>query len=385
MDIKTSHEKTDPAVKAKPPRLGSLDALRGFDMFWIIGGDRFVKTLLIACGFQGAHAVVSGQLRHVPWHGFGAYDLIFPLFLFISGVTMPFSLGRQIQKGISKPKLYITIIRRGLLLVLFGCIYNGILSLDFANARYLSVLGFIGMAWMFAAFIFINTSWKGQLSWAIGLLLGYWAALMWIDVPGFGPGNIHEVYGPGNLIAYLDRAFVPGRLYRGCFDPQGAFSIISGIGTALLGVMAGHILCRAQNNGKRMLAAGQLATAGACCIAIALLWDKVFPINKEMWTSSFTVLTAGISFLLLSLFYLVIDVIGLRRWAFPFVLIGLNPITIYMGARFINFEYTTDFFFAGLAHKIGGNWCHCSWAFCYLLIEILFLYFLYRKKVFLRV
>ena len=379
-------EKIKPAAEpSQSKRLGSLDALRGFDMFWIIGGGRFVKTLLIALGFESAHQVVSRQLTHVPWHGFAAYDLIFPLFLFISGVTIPFSLTKQVAKGVSKTRIYTNIIKRGFLLVLFGCIYNGMLNLDFANLRYPSVLGYIGLSWMFAAIIFMNTNWKGQLAWCVGLLLGYWAALTWVSVPGYGPGNIDEVYGAGNLVAYLDRAFLPGTLYRGHFDPEGSFSVISGIGTALFGVLAGHILCHAQRNGKRVNAAGYLVASGVFCIGIALLWHRYFPINKELWTSSFTVLTAGISFLLLSLFYLIIDVVGLKKWAFPFVLIGLNPITIYMGAQFIKFGHTTDYFFAGLASWVGGDWQHCLWAFCYVLTELMLLYFLYRKKVFLKV
>jgi len=363
-------------------RLVSLDALRGFDMFWIIGGGRLLKALVLAIGLEGTHDVVSGQLTHAPWHGFRAYDLIFPLFLFIAGVTMPFSLGRQLEKGVPRNKIYISIVRRGFLLVLLGCVYNGMLKLDFANLRYLSVLGFIGLSWMFAALIFVNTKWRGQLAWCIGLLLGYWAALMWVPVPGYGAGDLEMA---GNLVGYIDRMWAPGKLYRGHFDPQGLFSVVSGIGTALMGALTGHLLCRAKQKSERIRVFWCLLGAGIACVLVGLLWNRYFPINKEMWTSSFTVFTGGLSLLLLSVFYLVIDVFDFRKWAFPFVLIGLNPITIYIGAKVISFSHTTNYLFGGLVKHVGGDWGNLLWAFFFVLTELIFLYVLYRKKIFLRV
>lgn len=381
----TGNETTEPQnqPKAEPSkRIVSLDALRGFDMFWIIGGDRLLKALVLALGLEGTHQVVSGQLTHAPWHGFRAYDLIFPLFLFIAGVTMPFALGRRLEKGVPRSRIYISIVRRGFLLVLLGCIYNGLLNFDFVNQRYLSVLGFIGLSWMFAALIFVNTSWKGQLAWCIGLLLGYWAALMWVPVPGCGAGNLEM---EGNLIGYIDRMLVPGKLYRGHFDPQGLFSVISGTATALMGAITGCLLCGAKEKSERIRAFWCLLGAGIGCVLIGLLWNRYFPINKEMWTSSFTVFTGGLSLLLLSIFYLVIDVFGFKKWAFPFVLIGLNPITIYMAAKVINFGHITNFLFEGVSRCLGGHWGDLLWAFFFVLTELIFLYVLYRKKIFLKV
>ena len=369
--------------KAEPSkRLVSLDALRGFDMFWIVGGSNLLKTLILAFGLAETHQVVSRQLSHAPWHGFRAFDLVFPLFLFIAGAVMPFSLGRRLEKGLPRSSIYISIVRRGFLLVLLGCIYNGMLGLDFSNLRYLSVLGFIGLSWMFAALIFVNTKWQGQLAWCIGLLLGYWAALMWVAVPGYGSGNLEMA---GNLVGYIDRMFAPGKLYRGHFDPQGLFSLISGTATALMGILTGQLLRRAEQKSERVRTFGYLLGAGIGCVLVGLLWNRYFPINKEMWTSSFTVLTGGLSLLLLSVFYLVIDVFDFKKWAFPFILIGLNPITIYMGAKVISFSHTTNYLFGGLAKHVGGDWGNLLWAFFFVLTELIFLYVLYRKKIFLKV
>jgi predicted acyltransferase len=167
----------------------SIDALRGFDMFWIVGGASIISALDALTGWPIFQRILN-ELEHPEWNGFTFYDLIFPLFLFIAGVTTPYSIGRKLEAGAAKGQLTRTIIRRGLLLVLLGLIYQGLLTFNFANLRYASVLGRIGLAWMLAGLIFLNTSWRGQLAWAVGLLLAYWAALMWIPVPGFGAGDL---------------------------------------------------------------------------------------------------------------------------------------------------------------------------------------------------
>lgn len=206
----------DPEVK-KPQRLLSLDALRGFDMFWIMGGENIIHALAQLTQWS-IFIWLGTQMEHVEWNGFRFYDNIFPLFLFIAGVTMPFSLARRMERGDSKALLYKHIIIRGALLVLLGSIYNGLLRFDFENQRYASVLGRIGLAWMFAAIIYINTKTRGQIIWFAAILLGYWAVMMLVPVPGHGAGVLTK---EGSLVGYIDRLFLPGRLYLGVHDPEG--------------------------------------------------------------------------------------------------------------------------------------------------------------------
>jgi len=358
-----------------PERLTSLDALRGFDMFWIIGGEGLVAVLAAYTGWSIFHTMEE-QLQHPDWHGFRAYDLIFPLFMFIAGTAMPLSLGKRMERGDRAWRLNAHVIRRGLLLVLLGAIYNGLLLLDFENQRYPSVLGRIGLGYMFGALIFLHTSVRGQIVCIVGILLGYWAALMWIPVPEFGAGDLN----PGHTLGdYVDRIVVPGKLYRGVRDPEGLFSTIPSIATVLLGGLAGHWLRRASpGGGPKALV---LLVAGAASLGIAMLWNVWFPINKNLWTSSFVLYTAGWSSILLGLFYLVIDVWGFKRWSFFFVVIGMNAITIYLAQEFIDFGGLAEILFArgeGAVHPVifsaGG-----------LLLSWLLLWFLYRQRIFLRV
>jgi predicted acyltransferase len=369
-----NHEVSPPAVGTASDRLVSLDALRGFDMFWIIGGTSLVTGLVKAC-HGDVPKWLAEQLEHRAWHGFTGYDLIFPLFLFLAGVAMPFSLGKRIEQGTGRARLYGKIIRRGLLLVLLGLLCNGLLRLDYSHLRYPSVLGRIGLAYLFAAIIFINTKTRGRVAWLVALLVGYWAAMRWITVPGIGAGNFE----PGNTLAdYLDRRLLPGVLYCRVRDPEGILSTVPAIGTALLGALAGQWLRDARRGGLAKTAG--LLAAGLVCLALGGLWNLTFPINKNLWSSSFVLWAGGWSFLLLGVFYLVIDVWGCRRWAFPFVVIGANAITVYVGQVFLDF--------AALGMLLLGHAplpaTVLTPAIAGFAIKWLTLYALYRKRVFLR-
>jgi predicted acyltransferase len=360
-------------------RLLSLDALRGFDMFWIIGGEGIIHTLKEATGWGWA-TWMSTQLDHVQWNGFRAYDLIFPLFLFLSGVTMPFSLTRKLEKGVPKKDIYLHVIKRGLLLVLLGCIYNGLLQFDFAHQRYASVLAQIGIAYMLAAFIFLNTKWKGQLAWVIGIVLAYWAAMKLIPVPGFGAGDLSR---EGNLATYIDHLFLPGRFHEEVFDPEGILVKIPATATALLGALAGWWLKQKKTDEYRKVA--YMLGASGLMFILAYLINFSFPINKKLWTSSFVFQTAACSALLLSIFYLIIDVWKKQKWAFFFVVIGMNPITIYMVTGMVDFWHTSEYFFGGFGNLAGDPWRNFIIVTGMVLIEWMFLYFLYKKKIFLKV
>ncbi len=369
------------ATKKTSQRLKSLDALRGFDMFWITGGG----ALFVALAKANDSSVldwIAEQMHHVPWDGFHFYDMIFPLFLFIAGVSMPFSFAKRLKQGVPKKDLYIKIFKRGIILVSLGIIHNGFFRLDFEHMRIASVLGRIGLGWMFAALIVVNTNIRGQIMWFWGILLGYWAALMLIPVPGHGAGDLSM---EGSLAGYIDRLFLPGSLYKGVHDPEGLLSTIPAVATALMGVLSGEIL---RMNSPKLTPIKKgliLLGAGILFLGIAKVWDLTFPINKNLWSSSFVLFAGGWSLILLSVFYIIIDVWGFGKWAFFFVIIGMNPLTIYLVQPIIDFQHISDYFLKGLIGYLPENSQPVWFVLSYITAVWLFLYFLYKQKWFLRV
>ena len=311
-------------------RLASLDALRGFDMLWICGGHGVVEAAAALTGWS-ALELASAQMRHAEWHGFTFWDLIFPLFLFLAGVSFPFSLASRRAHGHSEGRIRAHVVRRGLVLVALGVLYNVGPSLDFSDVRCASVLGRIGLAWMFAALIAMRCGWRGQLGWTAALLLGYWALLTLVPIPGQGAPSLE----PGRTLCdWLDRALLPGRLYRGVRDPEGILSTVPAIATALAGMLSGRAL-RAPIAPPRRVAG--LFLVGLAALAVGGLWDLVLPINKNLWSSSFVLWTAGWSLLLLALFHAAIDLGRLQRPAFLLVVIGSNALSAYLLWRFLDF------------------------------------------------
>jgi predicted acyltransferase len=362
-------------------RLASLDVLRGFDMLWITGGSALILALAKSTQW-GWLQVIGDQMEHANWEGFHFYDLIFPLFMFISGVAIPFAIAGKIEKGTPRKVLLKKIIQRGVVLVLLGILYNGALERGFANLRYASVLGQIGLGYMFAAMINLYTrSLKIRTLWLIGIL-GVIAFLqLAVPVPGYGAGLISA---DGGVNAWIDRMLLPGKLYGTTYDPEGLLCIVSAITVTLMGSLAGGILRDGNPANKRK--ALILAISGAVLVTIALLLSPVYPIVKKAWTVPFDLLTAGISAMLLSLFYFLIDVRkwvnGLisYKWLF-FKVIGMNSITIYLGSRIVNFNNLSRFFTGWLVSPL-GDWILPLGTIA---IEWILLYYLFKKKIFLRV
>ncbi len=361
-------------------RLYSLDALRGFDMFWIMGAEEIFHALAKATGspFWGG---IAEELSHPAWNGFHFYDLIFPLFLFMAGVATPFSVGRELEKGKSRNELVLRVIKRGLILVLLGVIYNNGLHLrPFSDIRFGSVLGRIGIAYMFANIIYLFTKQRAQIIWFISILIGYWLLLKFNSAPGYPRGDLSM---EGNFASYIDRHLIPGRLYLGIHDPEGLVSAIPAISTGLLGIMAGNFLKLNDASGpKKSL---YLIISGVISILLAHIWNLDFPINKNLWSSSFVLNVGGYSLCLLGIFYYIIDVLGYKKWAFFFKVIGMNSILIYMSGAFINWTYTTNGFFQWVGQLIGDPYNAVVMAICYVLVKWAFLYFMYKKNIFLRV
>ncbi|MBZ5544805.1 MAG: DUF5009 domain-containing protein [Acidobacteriia bacterium] len=371
---------TTPAKPGSPPpsRLASIDALRGFDMFWITGGEELIHGLHRTLGSSWT-AVLDTQFHHVAWGGFRFYDLIFPLFMFIVGVVLPFSLTRRLERGASRGQLYRHLIQRLILLLLLGLVYNGLLDFQFHDLRVAGVLQRIALGYFFAALVVMNTNVRGQAIITGAILLGYWAILMLIPVPGFGAGVLTP---QGNLAACLDQKLLPQPFCCYHFgDNEGILSTLPVVATTLLGALAGHWL-RSSATPKRKVVG--LAIAGVACLLVGGLWSLAFPVIKNLWTSSYVLVAGGCSLLLLALFYWIIDVRGWRRWAFFFTVIGMNAITIYLARRLFDFGTITAIFVHGFIDYLGPA-KPLFWDFSVLMTGWLFLYFLYRQKIFLKV
>jgi len=361
-------------------RLYSVDALRGFDMFWIMGAEEIFHNLAKATGstFWGT---IANQFTHPSWNGFHLYDLIFPLFLFLSGVATPLSVAKSLEKGITKNQILLKAIKRGLILVLLGIVINnGLVIKPFHEIRFASVLGRIGLAYIFANIIYLYANFKSQIIWFFNILIGYWLLLRFSSAPGFEMGNLTM---EGNFASYIDRLILPGKLYLGIHDPEGIASTIPAICTGLLGIFAGTLLKNISfNENKKTI---YLIVGGIACLIFAQIWNLIFPINKNLWTSSFVLHTGGLSLILLGIFYYVIDVLGYQKWAFFFRVIGMNSILIYMSGVFIDWDYTNNGLFKWVGQLIGNPFNIVAMAILFVFTKWLFLYFMYKHKVFLRV
>lgn len=366
------------------PRLESLDALRGFDMFWIMGGDAIVKAIALISGATFWQAAAA-QMEHPDWNGFHFFDLIFPLFLFIAGVATPYSIGKELEKGKTKNELLWRIIKRSLILIFIGFITANrseghFMLKPLSEYRYASVLGRIGLAYMLANIIYLYTKEKTQMIWFWALIIGYWLLLKFTSAPGYPIGDLSM---EGNFASYLDRSLMPGQLYLKIHDPEGLVSTIPSISTGLLGIITGTYLKKPQITGN--IKALGMFICGVVFLLLAQLWNFDFPINKNLWSSSFVLYAGGFSLILLSVFYYVIDVLGFKSWAFFFKVIGMNSILIYISGIFINWEYTTKAFFNWMFQLSHEPYTALVYAVCMVAVKFLFLYVLYKKKMFLRV
>jgi predicted acyltransferase len=369
--------------EVSPPadRLRSLDALRGFDMFWIVGGEHLIHALAVHTGATGL-VWFSGQLRHPGWTGFALYDLIFPLFLFLAGVSVPYSVRRQRELGKGNGFLVRKAAKRMLWLIALGAVYNG--ALRFApldQTRLCSVLGYIGVTSFCATLLYLYADLRHQILWALGILFGYWAVLVWVPVPGFGAGVLTP---QGCITGYLDRSLLPwGLNFPGVYDSQGILVTLPAIVTCQLGIFTGKfLLCSGLQ--KRTQALLLLGTSPLFYLA-GRLWETQLFISKELWNPPFVLHCAAWSLVLFGLFYLIIDVAGFRKWAFVFVVIGMNSILIYVGTQVVDVMQIAMALFGGLTGKVEGSLRPVLEWTAYISTWWLGLYFCYRRRIFLKV
>ncbi|MEB2780025.1 DUF5009 domain-containing protein [Algoriphagus sp. C2-6-M1] len=368
-------------LTTKSKRLVSIDALRGFDMLMICGADAFFSSLEGKTSWGWLNGLAL-QFEHPEWIGFTFYDFIFPLFLFISGVSIPFSLSKAQELHISKKEIYRKSFIRMLILIGFGLLVKNapFPFFDWEQIRLGSVLGRIGIAGFITTLLCLNFDSKKRLVVVGAILLLYYAAVFLIPVPGFGAGDLSF---EGNFVGWFDRSFLPGRLLQGQYDELGILTTFPAICLTILGAFGGEILKKDSLAQYQKLK--QILITSLICIVIALVWSLHFPIFKRLWTSSFILLTSGMSFLFLGLFYWIIDILNFKKWSFFFVVIGMNSLTIYLIYRFVNFRYTSRLLFEGLYQPLGETWQPVMESLGALLLVWLFLYFLYRKKIFFKV
>jgi predicted acyltransferase len=382
-------QKPAPVVARPTARVLALDALRGFDMFWIIGGDKLALAILALIPASQAPWVEQAKLQfaHVKWEGFHFYDLIMPLFLFVVGAAMPFSFARRAELGHSKSRMIMKLLSRTAILFILGMAVQGHL-LDFKLETlhpFSNTLQAIAVGYLFTGVFMLFLPVWAQITAAIFLMLLYWGLLMFIPVPVEGQEAARGVLQEHANIAYIVEKAVMGRFIDHT-DPPYTW-VLSGItftATTLLGVFAGYVL---RGGSKPMMKFLWLILLGAVCLGGGWAWAEYlhFPIIKHIWTSSMVLWAAGWSYLLLALFYLVIDVIGLRLIGFPLVVIGMNAIVAYVAYHLvIPFEKISANLVGGLAGHLGSAG-PLVLALTTVMLVWLLLYHLYRHKVFLRI
>jgi predicted acyltransferase len=401
-----------PKPEAAADRLLSLDVLRGFDMFWIIGADALFQALS-RISDRGALHLIAQQLDHVDWIGFRFYDLIFPLFVFIVGVSLVFSLSKNIWTR-GKPVAVWRVLRRSLMLYVLAFLFYGGFSHDWPNIRLVGVLDRIAVCYLVAGLIFCFFKRHGIILITLALLVGYWAMMMFLPFPDVRPtpggtvevcketgftnvaqlnlestNRIKGVFIKGvNLANYIDQKHLPGMKWDGTWDPEGLLSTLPAIATCLLGVLAGLLLQNTEVAGMRKVVV--LLVGGAVCVGLGYAWGLQFPIIKKIWTSSYVLVAGGFSGILLGVFYPVVDVLKFRVWCWPFVWIGMNPITVYLANEVLGFQDLAKRFAGGDLQRYLD--AHVAVGFGQLLVALVGLglaialcHFLYRRKIFLRV
>jgi predicted acyltransferase len=340
----------------------------------------------------GTWGAVYAPLRHADWHGWTPTDLIFPFFLFIVGVAVPFAIGRRLASGERRGPIVLRIVRRSAVIFALGLLLHLVSNPDLATVRIPGVLQRIAVCYLIAALLFVTTGWRTQAGLAAAALLGYWAALTLIPVPGFGAGELGK---EGNLAAWLDRSLLGAHIWREgrVYDPEGILSTVPAIATTLLGVLTGHWL---RDKRAPMSTVNGLVLSGAAGVAAGLLWGRWFPINKSLWTSSYTMFTAGAALLVLGACYWLIEMKGSRWWTTPFVILGVNALAafflstllaILLGRiRVAGGEGRVRTLQAVLFESFSAPWgvatlASLAWAMANVLLWLLLLWPLFRKGI----
>lgn len=367
----------DPPHRHTSDRIAAIDALRGFDMFWIIGGNKVLAAFILLF-LNPLPRWLSSQFEHARWNGFSAWDLIMPLFLFIVGVSLPFSLGGRRERGDKRWRIYAKVIRRTAVLFVLGMIAQGhLLDFDLSKLNiFCNTLQAIACGYLVASIALLELPIKWQGALAGILLITYWLMMTNIPVPGHGAGILEPDI---NLAAYFDKMIL-GQFNDGTFYAW-LLPCLTFSASVLLGVLAGHLLKSRRHDKTKCLC---LVGAGASCLVAGEIWGMWFPVNNHIWSSSMVLWAGGWSYLLLALFFWLIEIKGFKRWSFPFIVIGMNAIAVYMATMLIDFSQISNSLVNGLARHF-GVFRHFIMVFSTFLLIWLILLYLYNKKTFIRI
>lgn len=366
-------------------RLLSLDVFRGGTI-----------AAMILVNDPGDWGHVYAPLLHSAWNGWTFTDTIFPFFLFIVGVAIVLSLSGMKERGEKHAPVYKKIVRRTLILFALGLFLNGFPTYDLSVMRIPGVLQRIAISYFFAALIFMNTSWKGQLYWALGLMLAYWAMMGWIPVPGVGAGSYVK---GANFSAYIDSLLLKGHMWSETktWDPEGTISTLPSIATVLMGILAGHFLRLKQSGETR---AAWLMSIGGIAMALGSFWSSWLPINKSIWTSSYALFMSGLATLTLGILYFLIDVRGWRRFTKPFIVYGMNAITVFVLSGIIGrllykikwhtAEGTVTTLKGWGYHLFFTSWlspynASLAYALVFVFVSYWVMYLFYKKNIFIKI
>ncbi|MFL6930094.1 MAG: acyltransferase family protein [Xanthobacteraceae bacterium] len=374
------------APDAAAERVASVDAVRGFAMFFIVAGDALAWALHdMALGREGPLSAVarfvSIQLQHAPWEGFRFYDFLFPLFIFVTGISIVFSLPGLVEREGE----WAAHNRRSFLLFVLGLIYYGGAGNLWPEVRLVGVLQRIALCYLFVSLLFLHLNVRGLIVAFVSLLIGYWALMTFVSVPEVGAGSFTR---EANLARWIDAQYLPGLRLYGEWDPEGLLSTPPAVGTCLLGVFAGLLL--RDTRVEPMQKALWLMGAGVVLVEAGYLWGLQFPVIKYIWTSSFVLVAGGYSALLLGMSYLLLDICGRKAWATVFLWFGANAILLYMFNNMVGFQNVAYKLVGGdIARFIDAQLTKGAASFVNVTVgitlAILLARYFYRRKIFLRV
>ncbi|CAG4988955.1 hypothetical protein DYBT9275_00193 [Dyadobacter sp. CECT 9275] len=358
-------------------RLISLDAMRGFTI-----------AAMIVVNFPGNEEFVYATLRHTKWNGLTFTDLVAPFFLYIVGVSIVLAYSKKLGMAGIKPGLYQKIVVRSVKIFAVGMFLNMLPSFDFTDLRYTGTLHRIAIVFLVCAILFLNTNWKQQAIIGITILVLYSLALNYIPTPGIG----EVVIEPGkNLAAWVDQQYLPGKMWQGNWDPEGILSTFPSFVTCITGMLAGRLILGNFTPNEKV---NYLMTAGLFSSAAGYFWGLGFPVNENLWTSSFVLVTSGFASLLLGALYFVVDILKRQKGTEPGVIFGANAITVYVladilalifyisdfGGKTLNHHFTDSLSQAGLEPKLAS----LLYALIFVCINFIPAYLLYRRKIFIK-
>lgn len=374
---------TIPQSRPFPERLVSLDAFRGATM-----------ALMVLVNDPGDGEHVYAPLEHSEWNGWTPTDVVFPSFMWIVGVALTIVLTRRLAAGVPRARIFAQVFRRAVILYVLGLITYVYPNFDLSTQRILGVLQRIAICYLIAAAIYLTTNIRGQILWIISLLGGYWLLMTLVPVPGYGAGRLDV---EGNFAHYIDRLVLGAHnyIYTKTWDPEGIVSTIPAIATVLFGVMAGHILRLDRPLTRR---AAWLFAAGVLLLAAGQICNIWLPINKKLWTSSFSLFMAGLDFVIFAGMLWLVDVRGYKRFTKPLSIMGMNAIAVYLASELLEQVLDAIHFTSGGKAVNLHEWLYAPfsavaspanasllWAIAYTLLMYVLAYVMYRRGWFLRV